>query len=253
MTMSRGWVVTVLPIAALSLVVMLDACAKTEQLSMQAASAPTAPQHPTPQGGQSRPLSWNYVDANVEWGSYTNIVLEPVTIWTDANSSIERLSPKEQKALADALYAYIHSTISKRCQVVTEPSPGTVIVHFALVDAAAEHATLNTISGYEPNVRSLDVLAAKAFDSGVAAWIGAASFEGYGTDGATGKLLWETVDERAGIRVRGWDTLSSWDDVDKVLKTLAVVSAKSIAVLGLCPGVRQFVEPTFKEPASASN
>jgi hypothetical protein len=250
---SRGWVVVIVPIATLSILATLGACAKTEQRSMQAASAPTAPQNPTPQGGQSGPFNWNYVDANVEWGSYTKVVLEPVTIWTDANSGIERLSPKEQKAFADALYTEIHNTISERCQVVTEPSPGTVVVRFALIDAAAEHATLNTVSGYEPNVRSLYVLAAKAFDDGIAAWIGADSFEGYGRDGATGKLLWKTVDERAGTRVRGWDTLSSWDDVDKVLKTLAVVSTRSIAVLGLCPGVPQFVEPIFKEPASASS
>jgi hypothetical protein len=94
----RGKAEAVLPILALSMMAMLGACAKTEQVAMQAAPAPSALPNPgLLQKGQSGQFDRVYLDPNAKWGSYTKILLEPVTIWSGPGSDMDKASPQTQK------------------------------------------------------------------------------------------------------------------------------------------------------------
>jgi hypothetical protein len=107
--------------------------------------------------------------------------------------------------------------------------------HVALVDATSANPFLNTISTYEPHIHLVDVAAGYAFDDGVAYWVGEATAEGYARDAATGTLLWEGADERAGTKAFGRDTFNSWDDVDNAFKAWAEQFARRLDQLGACP------------------
>ena len=105
--------------------------------------------------------------------------------------------------------------------MVTEPSPGTMRWHIALVDATSANPFLNTLSTYEPHVHLVDVAAGYVFNHGVAYWVGEATAEG--------------SDERAGTKAWGRDTFNSWDDVDNAFKAWAEQFATRLTELGACP------------------
>jgi Protein of unknown function (DUF3313) len=233
--MSRDGIVR--PIMALAVVAALGACAETKQVRMEK-PPPTAAVLPEPsllKRGASGEVDEVYLNPSADWASYTKVVLDPVTIWTGRDSDMAKASPAEQKALADAFYTELHDAVAKRCEVVTEPSPGTMRWHIALVDATSANPFLNTLSTYEPHIHLLDVAAGYVFNDGVAYWVGEATAEGYARDATTGTLLWEGADERAGTKAWGRDTFNSWDDVDNAFKAWAEQFATRLTQLGACP------------------
>jgi hypothetical protein len=229
-----GWVG---PIMALVVVAALGACAETKQVAMKEPPPASAvlPEPALLKKGTSGEVDQVYLNPGARWASYTKVMLDPVTIWTGPGSDMAKASPKEQKALADAFYTELHNAVAKRCQMVTEPSPGTMRWHIALVDATSANPFLNTISTYEPHIHLLDVAAGYAFDHGVAYWVGEATAEGYARDATTGVLLWEGADERAGTKAMDRDTFNSWDDVDNAFKAWAEQFARRLSELGACP------------------
>jgi hypothetical protein len=54
-----------------------------------------------------------------------------------------KTSPKQQKVLANAFYTDRRDAIAERCQMVPDPSPGTMVCHIALVDASSTDPFLN--------------------------------------------------------------------------------------------------------------
>ena len=227
-----------LPIMALAVVAALGACADTKQVTMEQPPAASAvlPDPALLRRGTTGEVDEVYLNPSADWASYTKVILDPVTIWTGRGSDMDKASPAEQKALADSLYTDLHDAVAKRCEVVTEPSPGTMRWHIALVDATSANPFLNTLSTYEPQIHLLDVAAGFAFDHGVAFWVGEATAEGYARDATTGVLLWEGVDERAGTKALRRDTFNSWDDVDNAFKAWAEQFAMRLSQLGACPG-----------------
>ena len=226
------------PIVALAVVAALGACAKTKQVAVKEPPPASAvlPEPALLKKGTTGEVSQVYLNPNAKWASYSKVMLDPVTIWTGPGSDMAKASPKEQKALADSFYTELHNAVAKRCQMVTEPSAGTMRWHIALVDATSANPFLNTISTYEPHIHLLDVAAGYAFNHGVAYWVGEATAEGYARDATTGVLLWEGADERAGTKAWGRDTFNSWDDVDNAFKAWAEQFAKRLDELGACPG-----------------
>jgi hypothetical protein len=225
------------PVTALAVVAALAACAPTKQVAMEK-PPPASAVLPDPgllQKGKSGEVDRVWLNPNTRWASYTKVMLDPVTIWTGRGSDMAKASPKEQKALADALYTDLHDAVAKRCQMVSEPALGTMRWHVALVDATSANPFLNTLSTYEPHVHLLDVIAGYAFNHGVAYWVGEATAEGYARDAITGELLWQGVDERAGTKAWGRNTFNSWDDVDNAFKAWAAQFAKRLGELGACP------------------
>jgi hypothetical protein len=225
------------PIVALAAIAALGSCAETKQVAMKEPPPASAvlPEPALLKKGTTGEVDQVYLDPTADWASYTKVMLDPVTIWTGPGSDMAKASPAEQKALADAFYTELHNAVAKRCEMVTEASPGTMHWHIALVDATSANPFLNTISTYEPHIHLLDVAAGYAFNDGVAYWVGEATAEGYARDATTGTLLWEGADERAGTKAWGRDTFNSWDDVDNAFKAWAEQFATRLAQLGACP------------------
>ena len=75
--------------------------------------------------------------------------------------------------------------------MVTAPSPGTMRMRFALVDAKIPNSTVNTVATYTPYASTAYSLASLAFNNGVGYFASAATAERYATDATNGRLLWE--------------------------------------------------------------
>ena len=118
--------------------------------------------------------------------------------------------------------------------MVTSPSPGTVRVRYALVDAEIPNAIINTIATYAPYASIAYTLASFAFNDGVGYFGGTATIEGYATDATGGMLLWETVDKRGGTTALLENTLNTWLDVDHAFAAWADRIALRMKDLGTC-------------------
>ena len=105
----------VLPMAAISIIVVLGGCAETKQVSM-ATLGPGSSFLPDPsllQKGTSGQVDQVYINPNANWGSYTKMILDPVTIWSGRGSNMDKASPKA-KAVADSFYTDLYNAASKR-------------------------------------------------------------------------------------------------------------------------------------------
>lgn len=169
------------------------------------------------QPGTSGQADLVYFRPNTNWASYHKVLLEPVTVWRDP-SAASNISPDERKALADAFYTNVYNALAQRCQMVDRHSPGTAVIRLAVVGATPSDATMDTISTYVPQARTLETLASHAFNSGTAYFTGQVTAEGYARDASSGALLWQAVDKRAGTKSVHRDTLNSWGDVDDAFK-----------------------------------
>jgi hypothetical protein len=198
-------------VAVVSTIALLGACAETKQVSLNEPVAQGFLPNPSLlQKGTAGEADQVYLNPGANWPSYTKMILDPVTIWEEQGSTMGGASPKEQTALADALYSDLYNAASKRCQMVGEAAPGTLRVKVALVDAQSANPALNTISTYVPQIKLLDTVAGYAFNSGVAYWVGQATAQAYAKDATTGELLWEAEDRRAGTKAFRRDTFNSW-------------------------------------------
>ncbi len=219
---------------ALTLVMLSAACAPTKQITDVQPVGGFLPDPSLLQEGKEGQPALVYLNPGTNWPSYTKILLEPVTLWTGANSKLNDVPPEKRQAFANALYGELYNAASQRCQMVTTASPGTLTVRFALVEAEASNPALNTISTYVPQARILSTLGGYAFNSGAGVFTGSATIEAYATDASSGQLLWQAVDKRAGANAPGSNTFNSWADVDYAFKAWAKQFGERMNQLGIC-------------------
>ena len=120
--------------------------------------------------------------------------------------------------------------------MVTAPSPGTMRMRFALVDAKIPNSTVNTVATYTPYASTAYSLASLAFNNGVGYFAGTATAERYATDATNGGLLWEAVDKRSGTTALVENTLNNCNDIDHAFQAWSEQLASRIQELGTCRG-----------------
>jgi Protein of unknown function (DUF3313) len=144
---------------------------------------------PGPEGGAA--LVW--INPNAQWSSYTKIQLMPVEFWAAADSKV---STADQGVLTAYFYNQLQTNLSKSFTLVDQPGPGVMTLRVALMDATTAVPGLRTVSVVVPQARVLNLAQSLATDS--YAFVGSAEAEMKLTDSATGSLLAEAVDQRAG-------------------------------------------------------
>lgn len=221
---------------AVSLTALLGGCAATEQVADVKPVAGFLPEPSLLGPGKSGETALVYLSPDARWGSYSKMILEPVTIWTGGDSRWDAVPAEQKEALANTLYTRLREAASQHCEIVTEPSPGAFRLRVALVDADPANATMNTISTYVPQAHLISSLASSVFNDGVGFFAGTATVEGFATDAQNGELLWQGVDKRGGQNAIGSNTFDSWVDVDNAAKAWSEQLTARIAELGVCPG-----------------
>ena len=175
-----------------------------------------------------------YRNPTANFSSYNKVILEPVAIWTPPDSQLNTVPAVQRQAVADSFYSDLYNALKKRCQMVTSPSPGTMRMRFALVDAKIPNATVNTVATYTPFASLAYGLASLAFNNGVGYFAGTATGEGYATDATDGALLWQAVDKRGGTTALAENTLNTWLDVDHAFQAWSDQLATRMQELGAC-------------------
>ena len=152
-----------------------------------------------------------YQNPEAHVGSYTKIMLVPVTIWTGEGSEMNDLSPEDRKLVADRLFSVVYDRLAKDYTMVTTPEPGTMRIAIAITTAESSYPVLDTVSTIVPIGLGLSTL--KAIATGKPAFVGEASVELRATDADSGELLFEAVDSRVGTKnpIGFWN---EWEDVD---------------------------------------
>jgi hypothetical protein len=177
-----------------------------------------------------------YRSPTANFASYNKVILEPVAIWAPPDSPLNTVPVEQRQAAANAFYSDLYNALSRRCQMVTAPSPGTMRMRFALVDAKIPNAAVNTVATYTPYASTAYSLGSLAFNNGVGYFAGTATAEGYATDAANGGLLWEAVDKRGGTTAVVENTLNNWNDIDHAFQAWAEQLASRMQELGACRG-----------------
>jgi Protein of unknown function (DUF3313) len=147
-----------------------------------------------------------YRSPTANFASYNKVILEPVAIWAAPDSQLNTVPVDQRQAAANAFYSDLYKALSKRCQMVTSPSPGTMRMRFAR----------------------------RREDNGVGYFAGNATAEGCATDATSGGLLWEAVDKRGGTTAMVENTLNNWNDIDHAFQAWSEQLASRMQELGAC-------------------
>jgi hypothetical protein len=162
---------------------------------------------PGPEGG----AKLVYENPNAKIGSYSKIMLVPVTIWTGEGSDMNDLSAEDRKLVADRLYSVVHARLAKDYAMVTAPEPGSMRIAIAITTAESSYPVLDTVSTIVPIGLGISTL--KAIATGKPAFVGEASVELRSADAVSGELLFEAVDSRVGTK-NPTEFWNKWEDVD---------------------------------------
>ena len=175
-----------------------------------------------------------YRNPEAKWSSYRKVMLDPIAIWASPDSELAKAPQNYRQGAANYFYGILTNTMKKRCTLVNRPSPGTIRMKIALVDAVTPNTAVNTVATYAPYASTAYSLASLAFSKGVGYFAGSATAEGFVVDATTGTLLWEAVDKRGGTTALIADTADNWRDVRHVFEAWSQQLTAKLGQLGVC-------------------
>ncbi len=166
--------------------------------------------------GQAISVYWS---DTADFSSYDKMLIEPVTIWTTPDTELSEVPADERQELANAFHEALQETLKEDFEIVQVPGPNTIRLRVALTEAVASNPVLDTVSTYVPQARLVSTVLTLGSDT--KAFVGQARAEGEARDALTGELLAAGIDQRAGTKALGDDTLDSWGDVRKAFEVWA--------------------------------
>jgi len=157
-----------------------------------------------------------YLAPDVEWASYTKMILNPVTFWRGAESKTDGLSQENAQILTNFFYTAIYETLSNHYEIVSMPGPDTIQVTVALTKVNESNVIPDVVSSIVPQARLLSNVVSFATQKPI--FVGEAAVESRLTDSQSGRILGAGVDHRVGNRKLTSNSLSSWGDVENIMK-----------------------------------
>jgi hypothetical protein len=153
------------------------------------------------------------------------------SIRTPSGSDDSKVSPDDQKVLTTYFYNQLQTTLAKNFTLVDQPGPGVLVLRIALMDATTSTPGLRTISVVVPQARILNL--GQSLATGSYAFVGSAEAEMLATDGVTGEVLAEAVDQRAGGMGMKGAASFQWGDSENVMDYWAqTISERLLALQG---------------------
>lgn len=199
-----------------SVAALLAACAPSQQArEAEPTSGFLGSTYPMLRQGGAGEALLVYRRDGVDWASYRQVHLAPVTIWATDASTFKDISPADRQALANRFYAVTYAELEKDYQMVSAPAPGVLDVQMAITDAKQSNPTLDTVSTVVPMGLAASTLTGVV--TGKPTFVGEAQAEGRILDGGSGALLAAAVDRRVGGKsIEG--SVDSWSDADAALQ-----------------------------------
>jgi len=179
-----------------------------------------------PGSGQEAMLA--YINPSANFGSYTKVMIAPVTFWADDDSKV---SAADQQTLCNYFYNVLVQDFGKNFAIVNDPGPGVAKLSVALSDATAATPGLRTISVIVPQAHALNLI--KAGLTGTYAFVGSATGEAKLTDSVSGQLLAAWADQRFGTAAVRSATVWQWGDAENAMDFWSNALDKRLATLGI--------------------
>lgn len=165
------------------------------------------------QAGQEGQALLTYVAPNVQWRSYTKVLLEPVQFWDGEESEVPA---SDQQMLAEYFYNKVHEDLEKQNFTFTDDAgAGVVRLQIALVNASSATPGLRSVSVLVPQARILNSLQSLA--TGSYAFVGGAEAALKATDSQNGQLLAAAMDQRKGGMALSNVAVFKWGDAQNVM------------------------------------
>ena len=183
-----------------------------------------------PAEGTDQKAMLRYVNPNANWGSYTKVMIAPVTYWANDDS---KLSAADQQALCDYMYTVLQKDLGKTFVIVNEPGPGVIKVSAALTDATSAVPVLRSISVVVPQARAVSLI--KMAATGTYAFVGSAQGAVKLNDSVTGQLLAAAVDKRVGGTAVTNVTVWQWGDAEHAMDYWGNLIDQRMVAFGVQP------------------
>ena len=153
-----------------------------------------------------------YIDFDTDWHAYSNIYIEPITIWTAKGNDMEGVDKGDLQKLADFFYAALVEQLEKDYNLVQGPGPGTLRIRFALTEADASNVPLDIVSSVVPTNLAADYV--KYLATGTHMFVGKMGAEMELRDSISNERLGAAVFVRTGEKMDfSADTVNKWGDV----------------------------------------
>ena len=200
--------------------VVLTACASTQQANTVVTSGFLDDYSILQKGGGDHEALQRYVNPIADWKSYTKVMIDPVQMWVGQGSSVRDLPPDERIRLTSVLFGKIRDALLGHYRIVREPGPRVMRISVALTEATTTSTVLEEVSSVFPTRRVVE-FGAKPMATETATYVGAASVEAKITDAETGTLLAAAVDRRGETTLLG--VTFEWNDAEKSFQLWASV------------------------------
>ena len=225
---------------AILLTSALSACSATSQgqVAMQQ-ETPTGQTAPTGaaqflgseaallQPGAEGQAAYVYINPNVQWSNYKQVMLKPVEFWDTPDTGV---SPDDQKMLTSYFFNSLQQNLQKNFTLVNQPGPGVITVAVAIINAEGATPGLRSVSLVIPQARILNY--AQSLATGHAAFAGSAEAAFKATDSSSGTLLAESVDKRIGGMAVANAAQIQWGDAEAAMDYWSLHITQRAVALG---------------------
>jgi Protein of unknown function (DUF3313) len=181
-----------------------------------------------PAEGSDQKAMLRYVNPSVNWGSYNQIIIAPVTFWAADDSKV---SAADQQALCNYTYNEFTKVLGKNFILASQPGPGVLKLSVALTDATSAVPGLRSISVVVPQARVLSAI--KMAATGTYAFVGSAEGALKLNDSVSGLLLAAAVDKRVGgTSIKNVDVFQ-WGDAENAIDYWANLTDQRLVSFGV--------------------
>jgi len=181
-----------------------------------------------PTEGSDQKAMLRYVNPSVNWGSYNQVMIAPVTFWAADDSKV---SIADQQALCNYAYDEFVKVLGKNFTLASQPGPGVMKLSAALTDATSAVPVLRSISVVVPQARALSAI--KMVATGTYAFVGSAQGALKLNDSVSGQLLAAAVDKRVGGTSIKNVTVFQWGDTENAIDYWANLTDQRMVAFGV--------------------
>lgn len=130
---------------------------------------------------------FQYRNFAAQWGRYSKILIDPVTIYDGRDSQFGSVSAEDRQIVADYMKTKFAEILGKKFRIVQSADPATVRLHLTLTGIEKSTPVLSTISHLAPAGIVINGGLQAAGSNGT--MFGTVSYAVEISDGATGTLL----------------------------------------------------------------
>jgi hypothetical protein len=200
--------------ACFVLLVGAAGCATTEQQREAVPSSFLGDTSLLEPGGEGQALLV-WIDSSVDWASYDQLIVDPVTVWRWSSSTLDDVSAYDGGRLAAMLQLEVEMALADDYLLTTVPGPRTLRLRTAITEAEESVVSMDIVSMVVPI--GLLATGVKRLAEGTHTFVGQAGVEMEILDSQSGRRLAAGMDRRVGGKTFEGVT-NSWSDVEQAFK-----------------------------------